>query len=186
MLRYQAPSIPDKRARSTGGAIATGMEERQPEGWNRVSRAEAEGLIAYAAKAHGAAPMERIEIIKDLVPARQAKWFIQALSLPVSDAYRLLHLSPATVNRKAKNDDRLTQDESERVVGLARLIGQVQAMVEESGEPEGFDVSAWTSRWLTQPLPALGGRRPMDLMDTMEGQALVSSVVGRMQSGAYA
>ena len=42
------------------------------------------------------------------------------------------------------------------------------------------------SHWLNGPLPALGGARPIDLMDTMEGQALVSATLARIQSGAYA
>ena len=44
----------------------------------------------------------------------------------------------------------------------------------------------WLSGWLRTPVPALGGTRPIDLIDTMEGQALVSQVLTRMQSGAYA
>ena len=36
------------------------------------------------------------------------------------------------------------------------------------------------------PVPALGGARPIDLMDTMEGQALVSTTLAQLQSGAYA
>jgi uncharacterized protein (DUF2384 family) len=35
-------------------------------------------------------------------------------------------------------------------------------------------------------LPALGGVRPLDLMDTMEGQSLVAETLARIQSGAYA
>jgi uncharacterized protein (DUF2384 family) len=39
---------------------------------------------------------------------------------------------------------------------------------------------------MSAPVPALGGTRPLDLMDTMTGQALVSQVLAQMQSGAYA
>ena len=35
-------------------------------------------------------------------------------------------------------------------------------------------------------MPALGGERPVELMDTMEGQTLVSNLLAQMQSGAYA
>jgi uncharacterized protein (DUF2384 family) len=59
-------------------------------------------------------------------------------------------------------------------------------MVLESGAPAGFDAAAWMARWLTEPLPAFGGARPADLMDTMEGQALVASALAKMQGGAYA
>jgi len=42
------------------------------------------------------------------------------------------------------------------------------------------------SRWLNEPLAALGGARPIDLMDTMEAQGVVSTALAHMQSGAYA
>nr|WP_295112575.1 antitoxin Xre/MbcA/ParS toxin-binding domain-containing protein [uncultured Caulobacter sp.] len=104
----------------------------------------------------------------------------------VSATIQALGVSIATINRKAKNQAVLTKGESERVLGLAKLVGQVQAMVEESGDPEGFDAGAWTARWLSEPLPAFGGARPVDFLDTMEGQRLVSDTLAKLQSGAYA
>jgi uncharacterized protein (DUF2384 family) len=59
-------------------------------------------------------------------------------------------------------------------------------MVQDSGNPKGFDLAAWISRWLNDPVPALAGARPIDLLDTMEGQALVSTTLAQLQSGAYA
>ena len=133
-----------------------------------------------------AAPMDRIRLVKSRLPASQAKAIIGDLALPSTLASRALHIPVSTLNRKAKEGEALTQDESERVLGLARLIGQVQAMVDESGNPAGFDARAWTARWLSEPLPALDGTRPLDLMDTMEGQGLVAETPARIQSGAYA
>jgi len=133
-----------------------------------------------------AAPLERIKLVKSRLPASQAKIIISDLAIPSGSASRALHVSVSTLNRKTKLREALTQDESERVLGLAKLIGQVQSMVDESGDPEGFDARAWTARWLSEPLPALGGARPLDLMDTMEGQGLVAETLARIQSGAYA
>ena len=104
----------------------------------------------------------------------------------LADTLEALDLPQSTFNRKAKNEQALTTAESERFVGFAKLIGQVEAMVEESGDPEEFDAPAWVARWLEEPLPALGGERPLDLLDTMEGQALVAATLARVQSGAYA
>ena len=59
-------------------------------------------------------------------------------------------------------------------------------MVEESGDPRGFNAAPWVARWLEEPLAALGGRKPRELMDTAEGQAVVSNMLARAQSGAYA
>lgn len=133
-----------------------------------------------------ATPVDRIEMIKAGVRAIEAKRLFEALSISQGAAFAALKLSAATVNRKAARGQKLSSDESERVLGIARLIGQVEAMVEESGTAEGFDAAHWISRWLEEPVPALGGRRPLDLLDTMEGQALVADTLARMQSGAYA
>lgn len=108
------------------------------------------------------------------------------MDLPLSVSSSLVRVPISTLNRKAKSQEALSPDESERVLGLAKLIGQVQAMVEESGDATGFDAKAWTAAWLRAPLPAFGGAAPADLMDTMEGQALVAETLARMQSGAYA
>jgi putative toxin-antitoxin system antitoxin component (TIGR02293 family) len=133
-----------------------------------------------------ATPLDRIKLVKSRLPASQAKTIISDLAIPSGSASRALHVSVSTLNRKTKLREALTQDESERVLGLAKLIGQVQSMVDDSGDPSGFDARAWTARWLSEPLPALGGARPLDLMDTMEGQSLVAETLARIQSGAYA
>jgi uncharacterized protein (DUF2384 family) len=79
----------------------------------------------------------------------------------------------------------LTPDDRERVIGVAKLVAQIEAMIQDSGDPRGFDAAAWVSRWVNEPVPALGAR-PIDLLDTMEGQTLVSATLAQMQSGAYA
>lgn len=133
-----------------------------------------------------AAPVERISMIKQGVPASEAKQMIADLCFDQQVLLPALKLSPATVNRKAARNEPLTPSESERVIGVARLVGQLQAMIEESGDPDGFDAPAWLSKWLREPVPALGGARPVDLLDTMEGQSLVSQALAQIQSGAYA
>ncbi len=133
-----------------------------------------------------AAPLDRIKMVKEGVPAIDAKGILGDLAMPSGRIYGALRIPVSTLNRKAKSAMRLSTDEGERIIGLAKLVGQVQAMVEESGNPKDFDARAWTARWLNEPLPAFGGARPVDLMDTMEGQGLVSDTLARIQSGVYA
>ena len=133
-----------------------------------------------------ASPLERITMIKHGVGAAEAKRIFTDLGIGQGAALKALKLSAATVNKKSKQGQTLSPDESERVIGIARLVGQLQAMIQESGDPEGFDATGWLSRWLSEPLPAFGGERPVDLMDTMEGQTLVSMALAQLQSGAYA
>lgn len=146
---------------------------------------ETSGQIRYL-EFFRAGPVERIRIIKAGILASDAKSIFSGIGSSQSEAMQVLAVSLATLNRKAKSQERLAPAESERVLGVARLVGQVQAMVEESGDHEGFDASAWLSRWLREPLPALNGVRPRDLLDTIEGQNLVASMLARIESGAYA
>lgn len=172
----EAKPKPRGRAVSTGGAQGKGA---------RVLVS-----FSYAAKDFvslwEAPVLTQIEWVKGGVGARDAKAILGRLRVPQGDALAALQIPVATVNRKAKTNAPLSPAEGERVLGVGRLLGQVEAMVRESGSAEDFDAASWLSEWMRSPVPALGGARPLDLMDTMSGQALVSQVLSQMQSGAYA
>lgn len=135
---------------------------------------------------HDASNVDRIDIVKAGLPARLLTMLADDMHVTRERLYRWLGIARATANRKVKADDVLSQDESERALGLARLIGLVEKIVAESGEPLGFDPARWTGTWLQQQNPALGGRTPGDFMDTADGRALVAGLIAQMQSGAYA
>lgn len=137
-------------------------------------------------RAFASEPIEQIDVIKIGVPARAVEALARRMDVSKERLLGTLGLARATVNRKVRDKELLSPDETSRVLGMARLVGQVQTMVEAGGAPEGFDAAQWVSGWLERPLPALGGRRPAELMDTAEGQQLVAGLVARMQSGAYA
>ena len=130
--------------------------------------------------------IERVAMVKEGVPARLLDLICEDMAVPKDKLYATIGLARATINRKLREQQMLNQDESERVLGIARLVGQVSAMVRESGRPEGFDAARWVADWLDEPQPALGGRRPAELMDTADGRTIVSDLIARMRSGAYA
>jgi putative toxin-antitoxin system antitoxin component (TIGR02293 family) len=132
------------------------------------------------------APMGRVALVKQGVPSEALGLLAADMGITKEQLYATLGVPRATMERKVRQRRRLNQDESERVVGVARLVGQVEQMVRESGDLEGFDAPRWVAAWLGRPVPALGGARPGDLMDTAEGREIVSSLVAQMQSGAYA
>lgn len=131
------------------------------------------------------APTERVATAKRGVPATYLAHLAKATGEPKERVIALLGLSRATVDRKARENRPLSVVESERVLGLAKVIGQAQAMVDESGDPAGFDAARWLASWLERPLPALGGRAPAGFMDTAEGQQIVSDLLARARGGAY-
>lgn len=130
--------------------------------------------------------IDRIGLIKQGVAAADAKQWLDLPELGRTAALKALDVPVATFNKKVKANARLSPAESERVIGFARLVGQVEAMVQEAGDATGFDAGTWLAGWLTEPLPALGQARPIDFMDTIEGQALVSRTLAQIASGAYA
>jgi putative toxin-antitoxin system antitoxin component (TIGR02293 family) len=131
-------------------------------------------------------PSFRIAIIKSGVKPETFGVIARQMDRSREQLGKTLGLSVTTIDRKQKAGENLSPEQSERVVAMARLIGQVQAMVEESGDPAGFDAAHWLARWLDEPLPALGGERPAEFMDTAEGRELVSRLLAMAQSGAYA
>lgn len=125
-------------------------------------------------------------VVRHGVPAAELEEMAALLGLPVVDLSRALGVPPSTLRRKAKNREALPADQGERVLGLQRIVGQVQTMVEQSGDPTSFDAAAWTGAWLMAPQPALGGSRALDLLGTVTGQQLLSESLSRNVTGAYA
>jgi putative toxin-antitoxin system antitoxin component (TIGR02293 family) len=133
-----------------------------------------------------ASTLERVDIVKRGVPASYLVVLTTCMAIPKEKLYRTIGLIRATVDRKTRLRKVLNQDESERVVGIARLVGQAQSLVQESGGAGNFDGAKWLAGWLDSPLPALDGRRPAEFMDTAEGRSLVSDLLAQQQSGSYA
>jgi putative toxin-antitoxin system antitoxin component (TIGR02293 family) len=130
--------------------------------------------------------LERGALVKLGTPAAYVQSISADMGLSKQLVVSMLGLSPATVTRKIAAGTALSRDDSERMLGLAKLIGQVQTVVEESGQPEGFNAAKWFGTWIAQPVAALGGLRPQELLDTADGRETVSKLVAQMQSGAYA
>jgi len=144
------------------------------------------GRVGYVSAFLGG-ELAMIPAIRTGVPAERIFKVAVDMRRPKEQIMKMLHISRATVGRKMKNGaERLSPEQSERVIGLERLIGQVQVMVDESGDPAGFDAAQWVANWIEEPVPALGGAKPADYLDTIAGQQLISRLLAQMQSGAFA
>jgi putative toxin-antitoxin system antitoxin component (TIGR02293 family) len=126
-----------------------------------------------------------VKLVKDGVPAHFVEVLTERMAMPKDKFYKTMGLVRPTVDRKVRAETTLNQDESERMIGIARLVGQAQSMVQESGGSQDFDGAKWVSAWLDRPLPALGGKRPGDFMDTAIGRSMVADILGQQQSSTY-
>lgn len=131
-------------------------------------------------------PVDRAGLVKGGVPSRFVGSISTDMGVTKDRFVKMTGLSKATINRKIANKSDLSADESERLVGLGKLIGQVESIVKESGSPEGFKAAKWFGDWIVQPAPALGGRKPEEFLDTSDGREAVSKLLAQIQSGAYA
>jgi putative toxin-antitoxin system antitoxin component (TIGR02293 family) len=133
-----------------------------------------------------ATPEDRVKLIRQGVKADALVNTSKLMGISRERLFATLNFPAGTVKRKIAQDELLSPDQSERIIGLQKLIGQVESMVIESGNPQDFDPARWVAHWLETPSPALGGDKPADYMDTIEGQRIVANLLAMMQSGAYA
>lgn len=131
-------------------------------------------------------PQCRINIIRSGIQAASVGRLAARQGLSIQLLIESLRLSRTNVGRDELDDARLSSDESERVLGVETLIRNVRLMIEESGDPDGFDAALWLGTWLSEPLPALAGATPASYLDTLEGQKLLGELLAMSQSGAYA
>lgn len=132
------------------------------------------------------APLEeRMALVRRGIPAHWLRMLATAMELSRTALCELLGLKLSTINRKLQHHLLLSPDESERLMGLQRLIGQAEALVRDCGDPEGFEASLWLAGWLQQPQASLGGARPARYLDTADGREQLSRLIGAQGSGSY-
>ena len=92
-----------------------------------------------------------------------------------SEAERLI-IPRRTLSHRKRRGESLTTDESDK---LARVV-RVAALAEET-----FQNADKAHAWLREPSRALGGERPLDLLETEGGARLVEQVLGRIAHGVF-
>ena len=140
---------------------------------------------AFVSK-HQAEPLVLIDMAKKGVAPEDLLMTARAMGVSNEKVFQWLRLPRSTFNRRRRSQQALPVEQSERVIGLQRLIGQVEAMIQESRNTATFNAAEWLADWLERPLPALDNEKPAAFIDTMEGIELVSSLLAQAQSGAYA
>jgi putative toxin-antitoxin system antitoxin component (TIGR02293 family) len=190
-----ATRAPAKRAAGAGPSVTVGTLEKY--GKKAVSTERKVNVFTKAKlksqpalnfiKVHAEGRPYRLSILQLGIKGSVVDDVAGVMDLPRERLIELAEFPRATILRRIKNDELLDPQSAERLLGFSRLIGQVVLIVQESGNPEGFDPGAWLSRWVDSPNPALGGVRPAEFMNRgNEGMELVSDLLAKMQSGAYA
>ena len=88
---------------------------------------------------------------------------------------QLLGATPANLNRLYRRSA-LGRGQSEALLDMLRVVSRA---VHVFGNLER------ANEWLDVALPALGGRRPIDLCDTFQGRRLVTDAIRRIEYGEF-
>jgi RES domain-containing protein len=80
-----------------------------------------------------------IEKVRKGVVTQEVKDLVRSLGVQQKDLLVALSIPPSTFSRKSTNAAVLSASASERVLGVARLVGQVQTMMSQTSDTKDFD-----------------------------------------------
>ena len=145
------------------------------------------GVDDYVRRVAGATPMQIVEMERTGVDGSFIKDLSKRMEVPSSRIFSILGIPKATAEKKAAAGETVTGSGGQAAIGMVKLLGMAQEIVANSTAPEakGFDAAKWLGQWIERPQPALGGRRPADLLDTPTGIEVVARLLGSIESGSY-
>jgi putative toxin-antitoxin system antitoxin component (TIGR02293 family) len=111
--------------------------------------------------------------IRDGFPKTVVEEVMQGAGLTLKELAASLDLSPRSLQRR-RREGRLARFESDRLYRLARIIALAKHYLGNEGV---------ATRWLKRPNRALGGKAPLESIDTEPGARAVENVLGRIAYG---
>jgi len=121
-------------------------------------------------------PIEMVAAIRRGLPWAAIEAVGSALALSLSELSEVLHITPRTLSRR-KRTGRLEVTESDRLFRLARVFAHAV---------EVFETRERARDWLESENRALGGQKPLELLDTEAGAQEVEEALGRIEHGIFA
>ena len=119
---------------------------------------------------------EMVAQVRAGLPAATITMLADSLSLKRDQVAKRLNIPPRTLSRRLATKSRLTHDESDRTLRMARIVALANEVL-------GAEDKA--SRWMTGPNRALGGKIPFDQLDTELGVQSVEQILYAIAYGMY-
>ena len=169
------------------GLRSSGISLRNHESGYVVMYVHDKGVDDFVQQVHCATPIQLVEAERYGVDGRFLKDLSKRIDIPAVRVFTMLVVRKATAEKKAMQGAIVSGSGGQAAIAIAKLLGTAKAIVENSTSPEAkdFDSAKWLGKWLERPQPALGGRKPADLIDTPTGVEIVSRLLGAIESGAY-
>jgi putative toxin-antitoxin system antitoxin component (TIGR02293 family) len=113
------------------------------------------------------------EAIRDGFPQRVVEEVMTGAGISLKELAAILDLSPRSLQRRRRLGH-LARFESDRIYRLARIVSLAKQYV--GGAERAV-------RWLKRPNRALGGKVPLEFIDTELGARAVENILGRIAFG---
>ena len=168
-------------------ASAANRMRRPGLGRAKLAYLPKDGVRSFGAKVFDASSLEMVELERAGVRGSLLKDLASEMAIPASRLYQIIGMPKATAEKKAAADEMIAGAAGQAVLGLLKLLALAHSVVANSlaKEAKGFDAAKWLGQWIERPQPALGGKRPSDLLDTPTGAVVVARLLGASESGAY-
>ena len=121
-------------------------------------------------------PDDLAQLVRKGLPAVSITALAERLRLGNNVVGQTLGIPQRTLSRRLSHASRLTPAESDRTVRVARVCANAIEMI---GDQEK------AIAWLGTANRALGGERPLELLDTDLGARMVEDILGRIAYGVY-
>jgi putative toxin-antitoxin system antitoxin component (TIGR02293 family) len=182
-LAHKSPLPAKRRPRSKVSA----RRSRPAKDVHVIAYHPKSGVDDYVRQVASATPMQLVQMERIGVVGSLIKDLSRRMEIPSTRIFRIIGVPKATAEKKASAREMVAGRGGQAAIGMVRLLGIAQAIVRDStaAEAQGFDAAKWLGRWIERPQPALGGRKPADLLDTPTGVEIVARLLGSIRSGAF-
>ncbi len=120
-------------------------------------------------------PLDQIDTIRQGIATQVFEQIALAIGVGKETLAAKLNINAQTLRKRKSR--MLSADEAEKSLRVARIFACATDVL--GGEDDA-------RYWLNQVIPALGGKRPLDLLDTDVGAHEVTNLLGCIKWGMYA
>jgi len=119
---------------------------------------------------------ELTHLTREGLPVKSLTLLADEFSVERKTVARVVGISDRTLSRRIAKGERLSAEESDRTVRMARVLASAT---------ETFGSKEKAVRWMQTPNRVLEGQTPLSLLDTDAGVRSVETVIGRIEWGLY-
>jgi putative toxin-antitoxin system antitoxin component (TIGR02293 family) len=132
-------------------------------------------LPAKVAAIAGLPPLAQVETIREGIATQVFEQIATAIGVGKETLARKLNINAQTLRKRKSR--MLSPDEAEKSLRVARVFALANDVLGNGDEAR---------YWLNEEIAALGGKRPLDLLDTDVGAQEVINLLNCIKWGTYA